>query len=122
MKTRTKPQKNGHQAITTQIKTDYLKKAGKISDATKEAKTSAQQTMKDVQAYCQDNPGKAMSFAAGVAAVASLALVQAFSQKRSKTEKVLSEFFRKGETAWKHVQGQAKPVIQKVKKSVEAGV
>jgi ElaB/YqjD/DUF883 family membrane-anchored ribosome-binding protein len=100
-------------------KIDYPRAAEKITDAAKEAKFSAMTTMKSIQDYCRENPGKAIGIAAGVGAVVGLALMKTFGRKESASEEMFSRLFRKAEKAWNQVKSGVKPAVKNIRESLE---
>lgn len=120
MKTMTRTHRNGSTLDNGNLMKDTVNAAEQIAKAAKEAKSSATKAMEDLHAYCDENPGKAMGIAAGVAAMVSLSLVKMLTAKKSPSEKVFTDLFHSGEQAWKHLKAAGKPALQKNKKSVPA--
>lgn len=100
------------------MKQDYMKAAEKVTDAAKEAKSTARDSFKNVQKYCRENPGIAMGIAAGVGVLVSLALVKAFSEKESENEKMISDLFRKGEKMWNQFKSQGESAVKNIQEAV----
>ncbi len=100
------------------MKRDYMKTAEKVTDVAKEAKSSANEAVQNVQKYCRENPGIAMGIAAGVGALVSLALMKAFSGKESDNEKMISDLFRGGEKMWNRMKSGVEPAVKHIKESV----
>lgn len=88
------------------IKTDYVKAAEKISEAAKEARTSANKAVQGIQEYCRENPGKAMAIAAGAGALVTFILMKALSEKRSPSDQIIASLLHKGEDAWNHLKSK----------------
>ncbi len=100
------------------LKGDYMQTAEKISDAAKEATSSAHQAIKDIQDYCRENPGKAMGIAAGVGALVSLILIKSFSRNESANDQIVSGLLRKGKEAWNHLKSGIEPTLKNIKESI----
>jgi ElaB/YqjD/DUF883 family membrane-anchored ribosome-binding protein len=100
------------------IKRDFMKSSEKVADAATKAKSSFDEAIKNIQAYCRKNPGMAIGIAAGAGALVSLAIVKAFSEKESANEKMISKIFQKAEKVWSEMKNGIPPVVKSVKDSV----